>query len=924
MAKVRVYEVAREIGLQNSELIKRIAALGIHVSNHMSVLDQAEVDRVKRAVQRDRAEQMVEERIRPTVVRRRSKVKKPEPVVAAPPEPAPPEPTPVRAAPEPAPVAPVVAEAKVETPAPAPVEPVVAAPPVVVEPAPAPAPSSAPPAVEKTPKPVVEAAPVAPPVAPEPVVAAPPEAEPTPEPTPEPPTPVAPPERTVTRPRRSHASATKIDPEPMAARPGPEKGRPSVSDDEKPRLSTDPPNKKQPAAEGDRAYLPLGVRARGGVRIDGVGGGLSEERRRKIVAEHAASQSRPRRTIRSAGSILPGRRPTGRPGKKRAAPGKKQLKTNITVPSAAKRKIRIEDQIQLQMLAQRMSLKATDVLMKLVQMGMSGVHINSTLDADTASLLADEFGYEVENVAVTEEELVEDARGDFVDNEEDRKIRPPIVTVMGHVDHGKTSLLDKIRKTKVASGEAGGITQHIGAYRVETGKGTVVFLDTPGHEAFTAMRARGAQATDVVILVVAADDGVMPQTREAVSHSQAAGVPIVVAVNKIDRPDAKSDRVMNELASLGLQPEEWGGEVAYVPTSAITGEGVDKLLDTVLLQAEMLELRANEKVPAEGVVLEAYKDRGRGPVANALIRNGTLQTGDYVVAGSAWGRVRALTDDRGKKLRAAGPATPVEILGMQEVPSAGDRLYKVTNQKKAQEVAATATQKGGNNVPATMTAARGLDQLHALMASGDVQELKLVVKGDVQGSVEALIKSLADLSTEKVKVNVILSGVGGITENDVMLANASNAIVIGFNVRPQGKASSAAKKNNVEIRGYSVIYEALDEVKLAMAGLLAPKIVEKDLGKAEVRMTFTIPKIGTIAGCMVVDGKILRNGKARLVRDGVIVWTGDVNSLKRFKEDAKEVGNGFECGIGLQGFNDIKEGDVIESFETEEVQATLE
>ncbi|UCF48875.1 MAG: translation initiation factor IF-2 [Myxococcales bacterium] len=653
---------------------------------------------------------------------------------------------------------------------------------------------------------------------------------------------------------------------------------------------------------------------------------LSEGARRRIVAEHAAQREQlapRRREIRGRSSIGPTGRPQGRPGKKRLQPGKKPKQTEITVPSAQKRVIRIEDDIQLQALAQRMSLKATDVLMKLMELGVSGVHINSTLDADTASVLASEFNYEVENVARSEDEIVGDARGEFEDKAVDRQHRPPVVTVMGHVDHGKTSLLDKIRESDVVAGEAGGITQHIGAYRVDTKQGTVVFLDTPGHEAFTAMRARGAQATDIVILVVAADDGVMPQTKEAVNHAQAANVPIVVAVNKIDKPEANPDTVKNELAALGLQPEDWGGETIFIPCSAITGQGIDALLENVLLQAEMLELSANASIPAEGVVLEAYLDRGRGPVANVLIRDGSLDTGDYVVAGGAWGRVRAMTDDRGKQLAAAGPATPVEVLGLAELPAAGDLFYEVTDQRKAQEVAG-ARKKPGMATAAPLGGLRGLDQLQALMQSGDVQELRLVVKADVQGSVEALQGSLTDLATEKVKVNVIHTGVGGITENDVMLASASEAIVLGFNVRPQGKASSTAKKEGVEIRTYNVIYEAIDDVKAAMKGLLAPKVVQAELGKAEVRQTFGIPKVGTIAGCMVLEGKINRGARARLVRDGVVVWEGPMGSLRRFKEDVKEVQAGMECGIGLQGFNDVKEQDVIECYEEKQVEATLE
>jgi translation initiation factor IF-2 len=805
----------------------------------MSVLDPVEVDRIKRSLGKDRGEAMVEERIRPTVVRRkrRKKTEEAEPVAAD------------------APAAPPV-----EAPAPEPVS-------AVPEPA-------REPVVEPEPAPVEVPVEVEPP-APRPVAAA-------PEPA----------------------------PEPRAAEPAPA-AEPSAEGEEQDRFAHD--------------ALPPGVMRRGKAKAPSATP-LSEGARRRIVAEHAAQREQHaprRREIRGRSSIGPTGRPQGRPGKKRLQPGKKPKQTEITVPSAQKRVIRIDDNVQLQTLAQRMSLKATDVLMKLMELGVSGVHINSTLDADTAAVLAGEFNYEVENVARSEDEIVGDARGEFEDKAGDRQHRPPVVTVMGHVDHGKTSLLDKIREADVVAGEAGGITQHIGAYRVDTSRGTVVFLDTPGHEAFTAMRARGAQATDIVILVVAADDGVMPQTKEAVAHAQAAKVPIVVAVNKIDKPEANPDTVKNELAALGLQPEDWGGETIFIPCSAITGEGVDALLENVLLQAELLELTANAAIPAEGVVLEAYLDRGRGPVANVLIRDGSLDAGDYVVAGGSWGRVRAMTDDRGNQLPSAGPATPVEVLGLAELPAAGDLFYEVTDQRKAQQVAG-ARKKPGTTSAAPTGGLRGLDQFQALMQSGDVRELRLVVKADVQGSVEALQSSLTDLATEKVKVNVIHTGVGGITENDVMLASASQAIVLGFNVRPQGKASSTAKKEAVEIRTYSVIYEAIDEVKAAMKGLLAPKIVQEDLGKAEVRQTFGIPKIGTIAGCMVLEGKINRGAQARLVRDGVVVWEGPMGSLRRFKEDTKEVQAGMECGIGLQGFNDVKEQDIIECYEEKQVEATLE
>ncbi|HKP55868.1 MAG TPA: translation initiation factor IF-2, partial [Polyangiales bacterium] len=611
----------------------------------------------------------------------------------------------------------------------------------------------------------------------------------------------------------------------------------------------------------------------------------------------------------------------GRPGRARKmAPGKKGQKTEITTPSAAKRVIRIEDEIGLQVLAARMSLKATDVLAKLMELGMTGVMINSTLDAETANILAAEFGFEVENVAVTEDDLISEARGEYTDEAAERVTRAPVVTVMGHVDHGKTSLLDRIRRTNVAAQESGGITQHIGAYRVDTKRGPVVFIDTPGHAAFTSMRSRGANATDVVILVVAADDGVMPQTKEAISHAKAAKVPIVVAVNKMDKPDARPDAVMRDLASEGLQSEEWGGDTIFVKVSAQTGDGIDALLDAVVLQAEVLELKANPNVPAEGVVLEAYLDKGRGPVANLLIQDGTLSTGGIVVAGSSFGKIRAMTDDRGKPTAKAGPATPVEVLGLSEVPEAGDHFNVVTDVKMAQQITERRRKTGGR-VIALPGAKVGLDALFQKMQEGDLQELKLVVKADVQGSSEALVKALTELTTEKVKVTVIHSGAGAITESDIMLASASRAIVVGFHVRATGGASKIAKAEHVEVRTYSIIYEAVDDVKSAMLGLLKPVYKESPLGHAEVRAIFSLPK-GVIAGSYVSDGKIVRGAKARLMRDSVMVWEGTVRSLRRLKDDVRDVTAGLECGIGID-YGDIKEHDVIECFEMQEVSAAL-
>ncbi|MDP9037019.1 MAG: translation initiation factor IF-2 [Myxococcota bacterium] len=592
--------------------------------------------------------------------------------------------------------------------------------------------------------------------------------------------------------------------------------------------------------------------------------------------------------------------------------------------SAHKKVIRIDNDVTLQSMAQRMSLKATELLMKLLSMGTTNVHINTTLDADTAKILASEFGWEVEDVGKSEEQTIAEARGEEAEATPETEIadlRPPVVTVMGHVDHGKTSLLDRIRKANVASGEAGGITQHIGAYKVETEQGTVVFLDTPGHEAFTQMRARGAGVTDIVVLVVAADDGVMPQTKEAVAHAKAAKVPIIVAINKIDKPGADPERVKRELGDIALVPEEWGGDTLFVNVSAVTGEGVDRLLESIALQSELLELRANPTRPASGTVLEALLDRGRGPVARVLVQDGTLRVGDFALAGAGFGKVRAMTNEHGKQVIEAGPSTPVEILGLSEVPNAGDRMDAVKDPKKAQEIAESRRGKMSKNL-IPVTAKVSLEELSKRIAESGLQELRVIIKGDVQGSVEALADAMAKLSGEKVKLAVIHAAAGAITEGDVNLAIASKAILVGFNVRPAGKAASLAEENKIEIRLYSIIYNALEDVKSAMEGLLPPTLVQKQDGKAEVRQIFKV-KGTAVAGCHVIEGKIVRNGKVRLVREDLVVWDGKIGSLKRFKDDAREVLEGFECGISLDGYNDIREKDVLECYEVEEIKQRL-
>ena len=598
-----------------------------------------------------------------------------------------------------------------------------------------------------------------------------------------------------------------------------------------------------------------------------------------------------------------------------------QAPSQSTQPmKAAKRKIRVEESIRVADLAHQMGVKSSEIIKILFGLGVMAT-INNALDIDTATLVASEFGYEVEKVGFSEEDYLVPT---VVDTPEMLKPRPPVVTIMGHVDHGKTSLLDAIRKTSVTSGEAGGITQHIGAYLVKTKRGDIVFLDTPGHAAFTAMRARGAQVTDLVVLVVAADDGVMEQTREAINHSRAAGVPILVAVNKIDKETANPDRVLRELSELGLQPEAWGGDTVVGMVSAKTGKGLDELLELIALQAEILELKANPNKPARGHVVEAKLDKGRGPVATVLVQEGTLHQGDVFVCGVFAGRVRALFNDQGRKIKEAGPSMPVEIQGFEGVPEAGDEFVCLEDEKLARRIAESRATKLREKELAKVSRVTLENFLKQSADTQEAQVLNVVLKADVQGSLEAITESLRKLSTDKVRIDIIHGGAGAISESDVMLAAASNAIIIGFNVRPTAKVKEVAEQEQVDIRFYDIIYKLVDEIKSAMAGLLAPVSKEVYLGQAEVRQTFSVPKIGLIAGCMVTDGKITRTANVRLLRDGVVVYTGKVASLKRLKDDAREVVRNLECGVGLENFHDIKIGDIIEAFEVVEEAASLD
>jgi len=622
------------------------------------------------------------------------------------------------------------------------------------------------------------------------------------------------------------------------------------------------------------------------------------------------------------------REPRSKEGAQRFQPSQRPVAAGPTPTTTA---ITISEGLTVKDLAERMGLRAKDVIRKLLDRGLL-VTVNQSLDAEVATQIAQDFGVTAQTVSFEQEALgraeAVEAEGQATPGaESSEKLRPraPVVTIMGHVDHGKTSLLDAIRQTSVASGEAGGITQHIGAYKVEiTDRESpafgrqVVFIDTPGHAAFTRMRARGAKVTDIVVLVVAADDGVMPQTLEAIDHAKAAGVPLVVAVNKIDKPDAQPDRVKKQLADRGLMPEDWGGTTVMVNVSARAKTNLNLLLEMLLLVSDLQELRADPDRPAQGVVLESELDRGRGPVARMLVQNGTLRAGDTLIVGSVFGRVRAMFDDRGRAVEEAGPSTPVEVLGLDGLPDAGESWLVVNDRYKAKQIVLFREEKA-REAALARSARMNLEALSQQLARGDVKELNLIVKADVQGSEEVLVDTLNQLSNDKVKLRIIHSGVGAITESDVLLATASRAVIIGFNVRPERKASDLAEKEKVDIRLHSIIYELTDEIKKAMHGLLEPTFKEVMVGRAEVQQVFRIPKAGTIAGCLVKEGKLVRDGQVRVIRDGGVIYTNRLNSLKRFKDDASEVRAGMECGASVANFNDIKPGDILEAFIVEKV-----
>jgi translation initiation factor IF-2 len=893
MSKIRVYELAHKIGIDNKELIARLQAIGVEVKSHTSVVEE-EVAKKLTASPQVKDETKDEVRVTTTVIRRRAKH------LTAPVE----EPLPPAVSVEESAAQPVEAAApkpELEKVAEAPEEAVAgkevakAAPPEVIAPEEPPVKEPVPDAHTGTRAKILGH-----------VVL------PTPQ-TKERPTdrrePYRPPPRGGERGAAPRGQERQAAPQPGerqgAPRPVERPGAPRPAERPAPLAPVEKPFVSEDRNKGRKGKEtpPQDETSKPGKK------GIAVPKKKELFKKTELAEKRERVFEPSL------RAGKGRKKEKYRAPEGKR--TEITVPKAIKRIIKISETITVGELAKRMGTKANDLIRALMKMGLMAT-INHPLDVDAATLLATEFGYEIENVAIDLDLMLEA----LPDTEESLLRRPPVVTIMGHVDHGKTSLLDAIREANVIAGEAGGITQHIGAYDVELNGRKITFLDTPGHEAFTAMRARGAKVTDIVILVVAADDGVMPQTREAVNHSKAAGVPIIVAINKIDKPDSKPERVKQELMEQGLVSEEWGGDTIFVEVSAKKRINLPELLEMVLLQADVLDLKSNPNKPARGTIIEAKLDRGRGPVATVLVQEGTIKVGDYFVAGFQSGRVRAMQNYRGDKILNAGPAMPVEVIGFTGVPDTGDVFVSLADEKQAKEIAAHRAQKI-RETELAKSSKLSLEQLYEKIQKGEVKDLNVIVKGDVQGSVEAVSESLRKLTTDAIRLNVIHASVGAITETDVNLATASNAIILGFNVRPEVKAQNLADKEGVDLRLYNIIYDAVDDIKKAMEGLLEPTLKEKHLGRAEIREVFSVPKVGNVAGCFVLDGKVVRNARVRLLRDNVVIFEGKMSTLRRFKDDMKDVASGYECGIGLENYNDIKIGDIIEAFDIEKIAATL-
>lgn len=873
MANMRVYELARDLNMTNKILLEKLSEMEIAVKSHMSSLDDDTIARVKSALFGAKEETIEETRIKPTVIRRRKRKVKVELHPEAEPETqavqaagdaseATPEPE------EPVEAAAIESEAEVSAEAVAETANDAQKEPAAKEVATAKAPETIP---EAKPKKVVKKAKKKEPAAK--IIKLP--VAPVPKPADK--------EKISVKKHRAKIEEIPIEKiTPTEAPPAKiDESAKEAKKRKKKRRITD-------EAEVDKKFLKKKISFRKKAVIEG--SDLYDDRHRA---------RKPRKMAKA----------------KKAAVGQK---TQITVAKAIKRRIKIDEAILLSDLAKRMGIKAHELIGSLMALGVMAT-VNQSLDFETATLVASEFNYEVERATFEEESLLKQDK----DDPEKLSERPPVVTIMGHVDHGKTSLLDVIRKTKITELEAGGITQHIGAYHVATERGQIAFLDTPGHEAFTAMRARGAQITDIVVLVVAADDGVMPQTLEAINHAKAADVPIIVAVNKIDKANAEPDRVKRELSENGLTPEDWGGDIIFVNVSAKLNEGIDELLEMILLQAEVLELKANPEKLAVGHVVEAKIDSGRGAVATVLVRDGTLRTGDPVVCGVHFGKIRAMLNDRGAAVESAGPSIPVEVLGLSGVPMAGDELIALDDEKNAKQVSMHRMQKFRTKELA-QSSRLSLDKLYEQMQQGEVKDLNLIIKADVHGSIEALVDALTKLSNDEVKVIAVHAATGTIAESDISLAAVSNAIIIGFNVRPTPKVQALANDEQVDMRFYNVIYDVIKDVKDAMAGMMESTYEERILGSAEVREVFQIPKIGAVAGCYVTDGKIERGQLLRVVRDGVVFYEGKNSSLRRFKDDVKEVQAGYECGIGVENFNDIKIGDVLECYYLEEIRPAVD
>ena len=951
MTRMRVHELAKELNLNNKDLIDRILKLGIQVKNHMSTLTESTVQKVRQQFAESKSETVEEKRIGRAVIRRRKRLTEEEPMPAKPLEEvvereaaATAEAQPL--APEREEPFPTIPEAPILEPSSVPEIPPkreeMIQPEGILEATPSPV--VPPPEVQMTEAPASTALPEAaevpitrakedlqeadqPPAKPfeaEETVYVPSPAEPTPFPAPQevkaPLTPVSA--------VAEEGVEEEEEGEKGKIKKGKKRRRKKVRKDEPARIIRLPEIIPEEEVEEEPEPLPIATR----LQVKAEEPDVKEiARKRKPKAEEFGREAadRKRRSVGRKEVVeredlyskkeLAAQADRGRLRDRDRLPLLRDaLRAEPAAPKPGKRRIKIDEAITVANLAKQMGVKAAEVLKKLLLLGLPA-NINQAMDFDTAGLLASEFEFEVESIGFEEEGILQIQEN----RPEDMILRPPVVTVMGHVDHGKTSLLDGIRDSKVIEGEAGGITQHIGAYYVRLANGDVVFLDTPGHEAFTSMRARGAKVTDIVILVVAADDGVMQQTVEAINHAKAAQVPIIVAINKIDKANANVDRVKRELAEHGLIPEEWGGDIAMVGISAKQRTGIDELLELVLLQAEIMELKASRNKPARGRVIEAKLDKGRGPVATILIQEGTLRAGDIYVCGVYSGRVRNIFDDLGQKLEVAGPSMPVEVLGLSGVPNAGDDFVVITDDKQAKMVAEHRLVKLREK-ELSRTTKVSLENLYDQIKEGEVKELPIILKTDVHGSQEAISDSLMKLSTSEVKINLIHNATGAITETDVMLASASKAIIIGFNVRADAKVQELAEQERVDLRYYDIIYQLLNEIKDAMTGMLEPVYQESVLGRAEVRQTFHVPKVGTIAGCYVLDGHVERGARVRVLRDQVVLYDGKIGSLRRVKDDVKEVKAGFECGIGIENFNDIKVNDILEAYELKEVKPVLE